>query len=1114
MDRQGCCDAEDRQDTSRSDPPPWQFNESVDPIGLSHRWLLDRYVPASVLLDRELRPLEFLGDLEGHLCPGRGSVTGTIVDQLPPPMALAVETARQRLEQSGADVVQRLVRIGERRIELTMRRIEHRGLDQVHYLLIFPCGDEPPTMARGETADESLADAQDRIRMLEMRLRRAIQSRREHAGRPAGLVTAESPAVYAPDASSLRRSQELAEVLAGCSDAVIGVRLDGRIVSWNDAATRLLGDRFSSAVNSAMLITDRLPDGLRETVQSKLARVAIMNQVGEKELSLAIGERSLTLRVRVTPTTGADGKPTGAVVLLQDVTTLRSALQELRLRNRAIEAATSGIAIVDALDAERPIVYVNEAFTRITGYDRSMAVGRNCRFLQGPKTEPQTVDAIRRAVQAGEAIRVTLLNYRRDGREFYNELSISPVHDDDGQLTHFIGVQNDVTDRVAATQRLTQSEREARATFESTAIGIGHVGLDGSWRSVNRRLCEIVGYTSEELLDRPLQDITHPDDLGESLKRFGPLVRGQSRGYNLEQRYLHSRGHVVWVRLTTSLRTDDDGRPHSVIAFVEDISIQKQVLRDLADSRQIVSEVIDNTNDVFLSVDSQNRIRIANHAAEKLAAIGRPTLPKRVRQVIPVVGEPITAVLGEEADDELFAAIDRVVATRCGETMEFHHVAARRWYDVRLIATGAGVSLSMSDATIRKETESQLQRAREAAEEASRAKTRFLTNMSHEIRSPLTSILGFVDIAARDLGAGRPVDPHHLDLVGRNGRFLLQILNDILDLSKVESGRLPIRRTRFHVLTMIGEVLDLMRHRSQTAGVSIDVHLGGPVPERIHSDRARIEQILVNLIGNALKFSPGGDVKINVRTETIAGQSNAIDAGASVRGGQSQLLISVIDNGIGIAAEKLPRLFETFSQLHDPSMANTVEGSGLGLAISQRLAGLLGGDITVSSVENEGSTFTLRLPLQSSDCDALLPADATATSHRPRAKRLAEISGPMLVVDDARDIRLLVRTILTRAGAKVTEACDGQEAVQLVQNAQQSGQPYRCVLMDMQMPVLSGQQATSLLRSQGHTLPIVALTAGATREEVAEAMRSGCTEFLGKPVDSAGLVRCVASLTS
>jgi PAS domain S-box-containing protein len=247
-----------------------------------------------------------------------------------------------------------------------------------------------------------------------------------------------------------------------------------------------------------------------------------------------------------------------------------------RLLDRAVAASSNGILITDPKLPDNPIVYVNPAFERISGYTAEEVRGRNCRFLQGDDRDQPALDGLREALVEERECRVVLRNYRKDGTPFWNELHVSPVHDEEGRLINFVGVQNDVTERRRIEENLRESEERFRVTFEQAAVGVAQVGIDGRWLRVNRRMSEIVGYEREELLQMTFQDITHPDDLEEDLARVRRRLEDELQTYTIEKRYLTKGGPEVWVNLTVSLVRDPSGEPAYFIAVVEDISERKR----------------------------------------------------------------------------------------------------------------------------------------------------------------------------------------------------------------------------------------------------------------------------------------------------------------------------------------------------------------------------------------------------------------------------------------------------------------------------------------------------------------------------------------------------------
>ena len=306
-----------------------------------------------------------------------------------------------------------------------------------------------------------------------------------------------------------------------------------------------------------------------------------------------------------------------------------------RLLDRAVAASSNGIVITDPNVSDDPIVYVNLAFERITGYKACEVLGHNCRFLQGDYRDQPALEELREALGEERECRVVLRNYRKDGTPFWNELYISPVHDEQGTLTNFVGVQNDITERRRIEENLRQSEERFRVTFEQAAVGAAQVGIDGRWLRVNRSLCEIVGYEREELLKMTFQDITHPDDLDEDLAQVGRLLEGELQTYTIEKRYLRKGGSEVWINLTVSLVRDSCGEPTYFIAVIEDISKRKKTEEE-RDSL-LVREQLARAE----AVEARRRLALLAAAGPALSASldYQETLERITRLLVPELGD-------------------------------------------------------------------------------------------------------------------------------------------------------------------------------------------------------------------------------------------------------------------------------------------------------------------------------------------------------------------------------------------------------------------------------------------------------------------------------------------
>ena len=395
----------------------------------------------------------------------------------------------------------------------------------------------------------------------------------------------------------------------------------------------------------------------------------------------------------------------------------------------------------------------------------------------------------------------------------------------------------------------------------------------------------------------------------------------------------------------------------------------------------------------------------------------------------------------------------------------------------------------------------ELDAARRDSLEASRAKSEFLANMSHEIRTPMTAVMGYADLL---------LDPRvpsterigHIQTIRRNGEHLLSLVNDILDISKIEAGKMSVEAIATSVSQVVGEVASLMRVRATEKSLAFEVDYVGVIPETMQSDPTRLKQILLNLVSNAIKFTEAGSVRVVVRC-------NAPESA------HPELMIDVIDTGIGMTQEEGRRVFAPFSQ-GDSSTTRRFGGSGLGLVISRRLANLLGGDIVVESSPVRGSVFRLALPTGPLSGAMLThaPTEPILAPRPPRRVASLPASCCVLLAEDGRDNQVLISTFLTKAGAAVKVVDDGRLAVDEALRASAAGKPYDVILMDMQMPVLDGYGATSALRTAGYAGPIVAITAHAMAGDRERCETAGCDDYLTKPVDRAQLVATVARLTS
>ncbi len=393
-------------------------------------------------------------------------------------------------------------------------------------------------------------------------------------------------------------------------------------------------------------------------------------------------------------------------------------------------------------------------------------------------------------------------------------------------------------------------------------------------------------------------------------------------------------------------------------------------------------------------------------------------------------------------------------------------------------------------------SEARIRSAMDLAEAANQAKSEFLANMSHEIRTPMTAILGYSDLLM-DPGQTDEQRTQIISIVRRNGTHLLELINDILDISKIEAGRMTMEQVPCSTARVCEEVHSLMHGRAVAKGIEFNMSCD-PEPPIILTDPLRLRQVLLNLVGNAIKFTNTGGVSLHAA---------ATPAPPGPEGGERWLLtITIKDTGIGMTPDQLRHLFRPFAQA-DGSTTRRFGGTGLGLFISRRLARMLGGDVEVVSVPGKGSTFTLRIISPAVRQQIPIPA-APAT---PASPVTAALSGRVLLAEDGPDNQRLIALHLRRAGADVTIVSNGREAVDAALHAAGGDKPFSLILMDMQMPEMDGYEATALLRRSGWTGPVLALTAHAMSEDREKCLRAGCDDYLTKPIDRQLLIRSCAS---
>ncbi len=613
--------------------------------------------------------------------------------------------------------------------------------------------------------------------------------------------------------------------------------------------------------------------------------------------------------------------------------------------------------------------------------------------------------------------------------------------------------------------------------------------LGGVYLFANHAAREFTGIG--DIVGRSVREIFRPDEAEamiasdrEVVERGAPITRQYTiRPADGEKRFME----VVKVPIL-----GEDGKPWGVVGISRDITERSEAQSRLRESERFLRLVIDNIPQSLFWKDRDGVYLGGNR--QLLVDTGKTDVRGLVDSDMPWTDDQAT----------FYRSCDqRVMSTG---TPEFDIIerstdasGRERWMKTTKIPLRntagevVGVLGSAEDITELKLMQAKLEQARDAAEAANRAKSEFLANMSHEIRTPMTAIIGYAEL----LETGEIEDERKAEFISvirRNGEHLLHIINDVLDLSRVEAGRMTIDEAAALLPDLLRDSVFLMSARAEQKGVALGLVYNSPIPETILTDPTRFRQILMNMVGNAIKFTERGSVAVEVELD--------------VTDGAEILTIDVIDTGHGIQPQDAERLFLPFEQA-DASSTRRFGGSGLGLAISRRFAELLGGDVyLVDSQPGAGSRFRFQLPVQAPGGLRLVAHDSLWTSpsreQTPREESLPALQGRVLLAEDGPDNQRLLAHHLRSFGLKVCLASDGREAIDLVLKAAET-RPYDLVLMDMQMPVVDGYQATRSLREVGVQTPIVALTAHAMRGDRGRCLDEGCNDYATKPISKRDL---------
>ncbi len=860
------------------------------------------------------------------------------------------------------------------------------------------------------------------------------------------------------------------QVIESAPDGMVVADADGRIVMANRQMTRMLG--YNDGELIGMTVEQLMPSdmharhaGLRRnyaaTEPEGSQRVVVRTGYGQRKN----GER-LPIDVAISRLTAQPGRPGIACVTVRDVSERRRAELEMRKLAQAIDQTPTSVVITDV---DGLIEYVNPHFTKSTGYDFAEVRGRNPRMFKSGNTPASVYEDLWHTITRGEIWRGELVNRKKNGELHVEMTLISPVTDAEGKVTHYVALKEDITDRKHAERQLLFN----RAVVENSAP-MFWVSTEGSARYANAAALRHFGLTGEEFLHTRIPD-WDPDYPVDRLPLLVQELQASPAPKVFETRHRRKNGVIMDVEITAFL-AEREGEMLFICSVV-DISDRKRAQAMILAERARLQGMLD-TAPVGVALTVDGVVRLANPRITELVGLA--------------VGGRATDRYADPADR---ARIQQLLqGSGVARDLELTMIApdgSPRTVLANLMATEfegrPGILGWLTDIGKIKQAELEIVRAREMAEEATKAKSDFLANMSHEIRTPMNAIIGLSQLA---LNSGlEPKQRNYIEKVHRSAENLLGIINDILDFSKIESGRLTMESVEFRLEDVLESLANLLGMKAEEKRLELLFNAAPDLPTSLIGDPLRLGQVLLNLGNNAVKFTERGEVVIGIELAQQTDES-------------IEMHFWVRDTGIGLSEAQLARLFQSFSQA-DASTTRKYGGSGLGLAISKRLVELMHGRIWVESTPGVGSTFHFTAQF------------GRQRSIQPRRMfRADELQGTrLLVVDDNSAAREILQAMARSFGLDVDTAADGEEGLRLIAEAEAAGRPYHVTLMDWKMPRLDGVSCVQKLRELGvkDRPTFIMVTAFGRDEALGFARERGVTlnSVLTKPVTPSTLLETI-----
>ena len=784
-----------------------------------------------------------------------------------------------------------------------------------------------------------------------------------------------------------------------------------------------------------------------------------------------------------------NGQPARLVGALHDITVQKAAQDGLRAANALLASVVDSLPCgLSVFDADLRLIAHNRQFRILHDFPDPLFAGPVVTFeslirynaLRGEYGAGPPEDHVREIVErARHPTTHSLQRIRTDGVVL--DIRGAPLPGG-GFVTTYV----DVSAAKAAEVALRESEERQKRALDASRLVLWDLDIESGRLYLSENWSELMGGPARPLVTTAVElAIRVPQ---EDRTRMEPamvaMLKGQVDGYDLEHRVRRDDGSIIWIRSQGRVtQRNAQGRAARATGTNQDITQRRVADDQLARAATITRATLESAADGIVVVTPDRQILLSNQRFMALwnipSSLSGATQPQLLAHVQAQLKDPESFArrmrsLHDSREPESFDVIELVdnrVFEQYGRHMEVGGTAIGRVWSFR-------------DITQRHRVEAEIKRARDAAEAANRAKSDFIDTVSHEIRTPLNGVLGMTRLLMEEPLAAQP--RRYVELVQSSAQSLLVLINDLLDLGKIEAGRMEFERIEFSVVDLARELRELYGPRANEQRLEFAVNLGADVPAAVVGDPGRLRQVLNNLLSNAMKFTPEGRVTLDVET-------------AAAPAGRLMLSFTVSDTGIGIPVEVREKLFQRFAQA-DSSTTRKYGGTGLGLAIVKQLCEQMGGCVTLQSGRQRGSAFRVELPFSPATAgSAVPPAALLATGVAPVAPR----SHRILVAEDNGTNQIVVNGMLELAGYRnVSLVEDGQQALDAV-----AQHHFDLILMDCRMPVMDGFEAASRLRAGGCRLPIIALTANVSQAQQEKCVAAGMDGFLGKPLDAERLAQ-------